>query len=522
VLSNGLLLTAAEITALEVVPDLVFLNCCFTGRLDATPQTPYNRLAYSVARELIESGVHAVIAAGWAVDDEAARHFAQCFYQSFLRDRRSFGVAVHEARLATYEQFSHSNTWGDFQAYGEPSFVMDPESMPLGGNASDFRPVAPQELVARIDCIRNELAHNRRRGQRRDPQLSKTLDRLLRRGVAASWAEQPAVLHALGRLYADAGDFERARRSYERAVALEDKDGRVPVMAIEQLANLEARQGAQCNDKALIYTAIERLLGLMRAVGRADATGDAVAVNAERCALLGSAYKRLAGLLDNCSAQGSAEHPNGIREALEQSMKWYKRGEGDPQLPHFSPYNCINRLALQAVLGDASPADAPLATRVGKIAASRYLQSRDYFDVVMEADGQLITRLLDGSLQQPNTAAVEQAIITHYRNLREKLPETQRWLDSVLSQIALLAGFYEVQGTDRAAVAHSLRRIHARFAGTVGAGTSDDASARATEPTEIAADTPHENVDRPATATEKRRRSGRAAKRGTPAAQRGS
>jgi CHAT domain-containing protein len=67
VLSNGLLLTAAEIAALEVVPDLVFLNCCFTGRLDAIPQTPYNRLAYSVARELIESGVRTVIAAGWAV-----------------------------------------------------------------------------------------------------------------------------------------------------------------------------------------------------------------------------------------------------------------------------------------------------------------------------------------------------------------------------------------------------------------------------------------------------------------------
>jgi hypothetical protein len=245
-------------------------------------------------------------------------------------------------------------------------------------------------------------------------------------------------------------------------------------------------------------------------------------VNAERCALLGSAYKRLASLLDNWSAQGSAEHPNGIREALEQSVQWYKLGEGDLQLPNFSVYNCQNRLALQAVLGVISPADAQLAIRAGKIAAGRYLQSRDYFDVVMEADGQLIACLLDGSLQQPNTAAVEQAIVTHYRNVREKLPETLRWSDSVLSQIALLAGFYEAQGTDRAAVARSLRRIHAMLAGTVGAGASDDASARATEPTEIAADAPHENVDRPAAATEKRRRGGRAAQRVTPAAKRGS
>jgi hypothetical protein len=466
VLSNGLLLTAAEIAALEVVPDLVFLNCCFTGRTDVTPETAYNRLAYSVARELIESGVRAVIAAGWAVDDVAARHFAERFYQSFLRDRRPFGIAVHEARLATYEQFPHSNTWGAFQAYGEPSFVMDPGSLPLDGGAGDFRPVAPQELIARIDLLRNELAHNRRRGQRGDPQLSKTLDRLLRRGVAASWAEQPAVLYALGRLYADAGDFERARRSYERAIALEDREGRVPVVAIEQLANMEARQGVVCQDKTLVYAAIERLLGLVRAVGRANATGDAGTVNAERCALLGSAYKRLATMLQDWSTPGSVEQPQSVRAALEQSAQWYQRGEGDPQLPSFSAYNCQNRLALQAILGIASSEDAQLAMRAGEIAADRYARSRDYFDAIMLADGWLIARLIDGSLQKPNAKgarAVEQEIVEHYQSVRAKLPETARWFDSALSQIKLLAHFYQVreesQEGKHARVAERLRRI---------------------------------------------------------------
>jgi hypothetical protein len=306
VLSNGLLLTAAEIAALEVVPDLVFLNCCFTGRLDATPQTPYNRLAYSIARELIESGVRAVIAAGWAV-------------------------------------------------------------------------------------------------------------------------------------------------------------------------------------------------------------------NAERCTLLGSAYKRLASLLHTWTDQGSAEQPKGIREALEQSVQWYQRGEGDPQLPGFSAYNCQNRLALQAVLGTAKPEEAKLAIRAGENAAARYAQSRDYFDVIMQADGRLIAYLIDEPLQKPNAAdtrAVEPEIVAYYQSVREKLPETMRSFDSVLSQITLLIGFYEAQGPNRAGVAHSLHRIHAMLAGAAVEAASAASVARTeeeTEPSAAGGQQQRHNVDRPAEAAAKRRRGGRRA-----------
>ena len=34
VLSDGLLITAAEIDAMEIVPELVFLNCCHLGKVD--------------------------------------------------------------------------------------------------------------------------------------------------------------------------------------------------------------------------------------------------------------------------------------------------------------------------------------------------------------------------------------------------------------------------------------------------------------------------------------------------------
>src|SRR5690606_3094833 len=85
---------------------------------------PYNRLAASVARELIEMGVRAVVAAGWAVRDDAALHLARVFYTQMLRGA-SFGRALQEARASTFHQFPESNTWGAYQAYGDPDFRLD-------------------------------------------------------------------------------------------------------------------------------------------------------------------------------------------------------------------------------------------------------------------------------------------------------------------------------------------------------------------------------------------------------------
>ena len=178
---------------------------------------------------------------------------------------------MYEARLSTYEFFFDENTWGAFQAYGEPSFVLDPESLPLEADGDNFRPVALQEIIARIDLLRNELAYNRSPGQYRDAVLSKTLDRLLRPDVSTAWLNDPEAQFSLGRLYADAGDFERARQSYEKAIAIEDKRGRVPVTAIEQLANMEVRQGEKlikaddAKGEALLRRGLDRLLDLVRA-----------------------------------------------------------------------------------------------------------------------------------------------------------------------------------------------------------------------------------------------------------------
>jgi CHAT domain-containing protein len=121
VLSDGLLITAAEIDAMEIVPDLVFLNCCHLGKLERSP-VAFNKLAYSVARQLIDIGVRAVVVAGWAVEDAPASLFAETFYDKLLSDNLPFGDAVFQARRTTWERYPASNTWGANQAYGDPGW----------------------------------------------------------------------------------------------------------------------------------------------------------------------------------------------------------------------------------------------------------------------------------------------------------------------------------------------------------------------------------------------------------------
>jgi hypothetical protein len=119
-------LTATTINSMPVIPELVFLNCCHSGRvatlgatgLQGVHSASANRLAASVARSLLLIGVRAVVAAGWAVDDGDAEAFATTFYSRLLDDGVTFGEAVTSARRAA----TRTNTWAAYQCYGDPGF----------------------------------------------------------------------------------------------------------------------------------------------------------------------------------------------------------------------------------------------------------------------------------------------------------------------------------------------------------------------------------------------------------------
>ena len=170
VLGNNIYLTAAEIGQLRVVPEMVFLNCCHLGVIDADTMTEqsgrqpgqraWNKLAASVSEKLIEIGVRAVVAAGWAVNDRAAPRFAETLYRKMLSgDVAQFGDAVRTARQAIYDSDRSTNTWGAYQCYGDPGFILHAGTSQIASPPKSY--VAPAGIHPRVEepavaC----LAHN--------------------------------------------------------------------------------------------------------------------------------------------------------------------------------------------------------------------------------------------------------------------------------------------------------------------------------------------------------------------------
>ena len=232
VLSGGVLLTAVEIGQMEVVPEVVFLNCCHLGQMDGAAN--YNRLASSVSRELIQMGVRCVVAAGWQVNDEAASLFAQTFFTALAHDKKTFGLAIWTARKQTYDQFPNLNTWGAYQAYGDPDYVLDPTFEAVRVEA-DWTPVAPEELLDALLSL--HLA--------RTPgvqAVTHAVEKLLRKSPP-EWSDLPAVQLAIAQVYSAYGPegIEQARQALTRVISLQKQKGAMSMGLIEQLAQLEAQ-----------------------------------------------------------------------------------------------------------------------------------------------------------------------------------------------------------------------------------------------------------------------------------------
>lgn len=310
VLGDNIFLTAAEIAQLPVVPELVFLNCCYGGVIDqarpgsqasansTTNVAPaWNKLAASVAQELIKIGVRAVVAAGWAVNDRAAEFFARTLYERMVDEKTpsAYGEAVRYARQQLFEdaRWRATNTWGAYQCYGDPGFLLNPTVSRSGMQPQ--KPVAPQEVVRQL---RNYQARaSRYHSTALLNQLKEAIIQL-EKLTPPNWLN--GELHnEFGDTYGEVGDFVHAIAHYREARQASSPKERVPIRCIEQLANLTARyamqrhlhpadqneenQGKRWTPDALLDES-EKLLKLLLVL----------ADNAEHNALYASYYKRLA------------------------------------------------------------------------------------------------------------------------------------------------------------------------------------------------------------------------------------
>jgi len=453
---------------METVPDLVFLNCCHLAKADARP-VAFNRLAYSISRELIEMGVRAVVAAGWAVDDGAARVFAEEFYSQILRNR-PFGDAVFAARSRTHEEFPGLNTWGAYQAYGDPGFVIDPLRDRADSEAVEgWKPVTQEELMQRLRELATKAASGEPPSTERSLELAGAVDMALQ-SCPDAWKSLPAVRFALGEVYAELGEayFEKAREQYLAAIRPEDRSGRVPIRAIEQLANLEARTGHTTANAVLITTALGRLEGLVQlaatTLDRAEQNNGAESPalsNPERAALLGSAYKRLAAVLAGNLRQDHHKEGGDVLLALERAIDWYAKAGTQP-------YQVLNLLALEAVRDfgiEAKPTSLDRVRGCALQARAAWRANPDFWNAVMPADALMTERLLDRSFGSKGRAGETSftEVQKTYADALAHVPGTPRELDSVVQHLRILQVLFEAQGHLNPRLASRARLIAERL-----------------------------------------------------------
>jgi hypothetical protein len=380
VLSNGAFLGPAEIGSMRAVPELVFVNCCHLGAADPAQllRTRYDRarFASNLAGELIALGVRCVIAAGWAVDDDGARVFAEEFYASLLRGDR-FIDAVGNARRETYLLDPHQNTWAAYQCYGDPDWVFRPA--PPDANRAGSAWTDDYSGIASAVSLELELGRIivSTRFQGEDPGRQRERLHQLESRCASAWGGRGDVAALFGEAFTEAGDVEAGLRWYERAVVA--PDGRASMKAAEQLANVRGRLAWELVDRAERHrdemsaretgTALSRKVradarrarleaqrALDDAIARADELIDgALALldtlttmepTLERASLVGSAHKRRALVSLAAGRQQQADR------ALERMAKSYADAQkiGERGGAKDLDYPASNRLAADVAL----------------------------------------------------------------------------------------------------------------------------------------------------------------------------
>lgn len=275
VLGEDARLTPGELRQMRRVPEIFFVNCCHLGAVErAVPDEARkhrNEIAASFGVELIQMGVRAIVAAGWVVNDQAAKTFAERFYDSMLQ-RSSFGEAVKTARRATHAEHRAYNTWGAYQCYGDPAYELrDDAAGAARGDAGDGTPdgwegappVAPAEvenllrgLASRAQAGDADRLHGRVHAieemlENRRPEWLERADIQAALGVALTEVAGQRLLDVytgtVRRSHLTAhgkGDpFEHAIAHFQRALTCDHGD--CDLMILQLLAKLRGRRAIQ-------------------------------------------------------------------------------------------------------------------------------------------------------------------------------------------------------------------------------------------------------------------------------------
>ena len=450
VIGDDLLLTPAEVRQMRTVPEVVFINCCHLGRIDGDHEPiPINppRLAANLATAFIRMGVRAVVAAGWAVDDQLATVFAEAFYRSLL-DGDMFGDAVQHARRAAFDANPRSNTWGAYQCYGDPAFTLKMREA-SSETLSEVRHFAsPSELIVELNNRTSDAQTAKGR------QLERIRREILshEKELPETWKKDARLHIAFGDAFGQIGDFERAIEHYESSIKSEKAI--VPLWVLEQLSNFQARIAPSLptseDDKAdrLFEDAAARINYLIALSGSTS----------ERHSLLGSIAKRRIMRF----SKTDTERKKALGEMARHYKKAYEVGEEDGDMPK-NPYPLVNEITAEVLLRliDGGKGKVPEAITIGLSTARTDAARRDriapnYWDAGVQPDCLLLEKMADGKITPKEEGEIIEATLAARR--RDGSP---RELRSVREQMDFFCKVIdeEAKDTKRRDLAQAIGRI---------------------------------------------------------------
>ncbi len=399
VLGDGLFFTAAEADQLRYVPELVFINCCHLGQMrgDSPPRVAFHKLAANLATQFIKMGARAVVAAGWAVDDAAAKTFATAFYSRLLKGDL-YGDAVLQARSDTYRMHGETNTWGAYQCYGDPSFS-------LSAGRPQYREdvfVSESELATWLE---RHAATVRERGCS-DVLLAELEVREAQ--TPAAWWDSADLCARSGHAFAELGSFERAIYYYERVVRAEVASA--PIKTLEQLASCKVRWAGslvQPDPDAKREPDVKKASRLLKEAEDAIRHLLGLGETSERWSLLGSVMKRRALLPSK----------NGARHKALQEMSAAYKAAYDLSTKNNAPdaYPLGNQIAADVVLSwgpkDTSK-ERVIAVQasleaLAEVADTLARTRTDTFNLLAAADRLLLDALVRRSLDDTARARIQ-------------------------------------------------------------------------------------------------------------------
>lgn len=443
-------LTPGDVQQLRWVPELVFVNCCHLGRTLSPRAFDRPGFAANIGVEFIHMGARAVVVAGWAVDDAAAHTFAETFYARMLAGQY-FGDAVRVAREETHRRHPSVNTWGAYQCYGDPNYVLV-----RGGQMERAVPppfATPAELVVALENCASGLKAG---GDERDPRQQ--IEAILARATPANaaWLARGDVAAALGFCYGEARCWKEAVTALDAALCAEQGDASLAV--IEQRANYRVRLAAT-GFAQLVGTRVKNPAARARPLAKSirDAITELEHLRAfgdttERLHLLGGACKRLAllhallGEQRECvvALEAMATH---YRAALEKSLALGDRS------PSYSYTNWASATLLAAIRRrkPLGPRAVELDERGATLLAASRLDSEeepDFWDSLAAADFHTLRLLAEAPRLAADGKALAALMDEVVRAYREAIARgaSPKQVSTVREQLEFVIGVLRGKG----------------------------------------------------------------------------